>query len=135
MKKTMINYKKMAVAMATVLTMGFSNAAFATGDPVEPKAGLTFTGSYNKLPIFQLVLNNSTATEYTVIVKDNEKTVLLREVLKGTNITRRYKLDVEELSYADGTTFEVTNKLNNETTVYKINSTNYVVENVVIAKL
>lgn len=130
----MINYKKMAVALATVFTMGITNAASAT-DPIETKTGLTFVGNYNKLPIFQLILNNSNAAEYTVIVKDNEKTVLLREVLKGANITRRYKLDVEELSYADGTTFEVTNKLTNETMVYKINSTNYVVEDVVIAKL
>lgn len=134
MKKTMINYRNMAVALATVFTMGFTNSAFAA-DPIEGKAALTFMGSYNKLPIFQLVLNSSIAVEYSIIVRDNEKTVLLKETLKGSNISRKYKLDVEELLYADGTTFEVTNKLTKETTVYTINSTNYFVEEVVIAKL
>lgn len=130
----MINYKNMAVALATVLTMGFTTSAVAA-DPIEGKNSLTFLGSYNKLPIFELQLSNSIAAEYSIIVRDNEKTVLLRETLKGSNISRKYKLDVEELLYANGTTFQVTNKLTKETTVYTVNSTNYVVEEVMIAKL
>ena len=131
----MNKYKKMTVALATVLTMGFTSVAFASGDPVETKAELTFVGKSNRLPVFQLVLNNSIAGDYTVTVRDGEKAVLYSEKVKGVNILRRYKLDTEESSLIDGTTFEVTNRLTNETTVYKISSASYAFENVVIAKL
>ncbi len=130
----MNNYKTMAVALATFITMGITNSAYAA-DPIDGKPELVFMGSNNKLPVFQLTLNNSTTTEYLITVMDNDNTVLLRETLKGSNVSRRYKLDVEELSYANGTTIKVTNKLTKETTVFVINSTSYAVEDVSVAKL
>ena len=130
----MMNFRTMAVALVTVLAIGFTNSTYANGP--EGQGELKFVGhSANNLPVFQLSLNNSTAAEYTVTVRDAEKGILLSEKLKGENISRRYKLDVEELSLAAGTTFEVTNKLTKETTVYEVSSSRKVVENVVVSKL
>lgn len=130
----MMNFRTVAMGLVTVLTIGFTNSTYASGP--EGQGELKFVGhSVNNLPVFQLSLNNSTAAEYTVTVRDAEKRILLSEKLKGENISRRYKLDVEELSLAAGTTFEVTNKLTKETTVYEVSSTSKVVENVVVSKL
>lgn len=129
-----MNFRTVALALVTVLTIGFTNSTYASGP--EGQGELKFVGhSVNNLPVFQLSLNNSTAAEYTVTVRDGEKRVLLIEKLKGENISRRYKLDVEELSLAAGTTFEVTNKLTKETVVYEVSSSRKVVESVVISKL
>jgi hypothetical protein len=134
MKKTMMNFRTVAMALVTVLTIGFTNSTYAAGPGEEGE--LKFVGhSVNNLPVFQLSLNNSTAAEYTVTVRDGEKRVLLIEKLKGENISRRYKLDVEEVAFAAGTTFEVTNKLTKETTVYAVSSSSKVVENVVVSKI
>lgn len=46
--------------------------------------------------------------------------MLLREKLKGENVVRRYKLNTEDLSRIEGTTFEVINKKSKETIVYTI---------------
>ncbi len=55
--------------------------------------------------------------------------------MKGENISRRYKLDVEDLATAEGTTFEVTNKTTKEKVVYEVSSNRTVVEDVTISKL
>lgn len=129
-----MNFRTVAMALVTVLTIGFTNSTYASGP--EGQGELKFVGhSVNNLPVFQLSLNNSAAAEYTVTVRDGEKRILLIEKLKGENISRRYKLDVEELSLAAGTTFEVSNKLTKETTVYEVSSSSKVVESVVVSKL
>ena len=134
MKKTMSNYKMIAMGLVTVLTLGFTNATFAGNNPGSPTE-LKFLGNYNSLPVFQLELNNSAKAEYIITVRDGDKVVLLAEKIKGENISRRYKLDAEEIALIDGTTFEVTNTLTKETSVYEITSNSSVVENTVITKL
>jgi len=129
-----MNFRTAAMALVTILTVGFTNSTYAAG-PGEP-GDLTFVGhSKNNLPVFQLSLKNSDAAEYQVVVKDGEKKILLSEKLKGENISRRYKLDVEDVSLAAGTTFEVTNKSTKETIVYEVKSTRTVVEDILVSKI
>ncbi|MCW3117903.1 MAG: hypothetical protein JWM28_1985 [Chitinophagaceae bacterium] len=136
MKKTMNNYKMIAIGLVTVLTLGLSNATFASNNPDVPSA-LKFMGNVNNFPVFQLELNNSTNAEFIVTVRDADKKILLSEKIKGEKISRRYKLDSEDMSLITGTTFEVTNKLTKESSVYVIdvNTNRTVVENTIITKL
>ena len=87
MKKTMNNYKMIAMGLATVLTLGLSNASFANNNPDVPSA-LKFVGSFNSLPVFQLELNNSVNAEYIVTVRDADKKILLSEKIKGEKTAR-----------------------------------------------
>jgi hypothetical protein len=136
MKKTTNNYKMIAMGLATVLTFGLSNAAFANNKPDVP-AALKYMGNFNSLPVFQLELNNSANAEFIVTVRDADKKVLLSEKIKGEHISRRYKLDAEEMSLITGTTFEVTNRATKESAVYVIdvNTNRTFVENTIITKL
>jgi hypothetical protein len=136
MKKTMNNYKMIAIGLATVLTLGLSNATFANNNPDSPSA-LRFMGNVNSLPVFQLELNNSTHAEFIITVRDGDKKILLTERIKGEHISRRYKLDAEEMSLITGTTFEVTNKETKESSVYliEVNSSRSIVENTIVTKL
>jgi hypothetical protein len=133
MKKTMINFRTAAMALVTVLTIGFTQSTYAAA-PVTTTE-LKFVGSFNSTPVFQLELNNTENAEYVVIVRDSEKKVLFSEKLSGEKISRKYKLQAEELEQVAGTTFEITNKKTKETTKYEVNSSSSFVTDVSIAKL
>jgi hypothetical protein len=134
MKTVMSNYKKMTLALATFVALGFSNASFA-GKSSEGPAILKFVGKVQNLPVFQLCLNNSENSPYVVIVKDADGNVLFKEKLKGEKISRAYELDTDDAEKIGGTTFEVTNLKTNGTSVYKIKSNVTIVNDVEIAKL
>jgi len=134
MKKLMNNYRNVAMALGTILTLGISTSSFANDHNSLP-AELKFIGTFNTPPVFQLELNNTEKAEYTVTVRDADKRILLSEKISGEKISRRYKLDAEDISVVAGTTFEVTNKKTNETTVYEINTSSSFVTDVTIAKL
>jgi hypothetical protein len=134
MKTVIMNYKKMTIALATIVTLGLSNAAFA-GKTNEGPAELKFLGKEKNLPLFQLNLNNSDNSSYVVTVKDAEGNVIFSEKLTGENITRMYKLDTEDAEVIGGTTFEVTNSKTKNTSVYKIKNNVKIVTDVEIAKL
>jgi hypothetical protein len=58
MKKLMNNYRNVAMALGTVLTLGISNSSFA-GNHNDNPAELKFIGNSNSPPVFQLVLYNT----------------------------------------------------------------------------
>ena len=127
-----MNYKKIAIAFATVLTLGLSSTAFAAN---ENPAELKFVGKEQNLPLFQLNLNNSDNISYVVTVKDAEGNVLFTEKLNGENISRTYKLNTEDAEMIGGTTFEVTNGKTKNTSIYKIRNNVKIVTDVEVAKL
>ena len=115
MKKTMISFRTVAMALVTTLAIGFAQSTYAAAPGVP--AELKFVGNFNTHPVFQLELNNAENAEYTVTVRDSEKKLLLTEKVSGQKISRKYKLEAEDLSEIAGTTFEMTNKKTKETTV------------------
>jgi len=134
MKQIINKYKTWIVAAGILIATGISTSSFAAV-PTGPSGELKFLGNSNDLPVFQLVLNNSAKTEYVVTVRDSEKKVLLSEKLKGDKIRRTYKLNLDEIAWISGTTFEVTNKSTGETNVYEINGIGSYVEYVSVARL
>ena len=134
MKKIINKYRKLIVAAGVLITLGISNSSFAS-IPTGPSSELKFMGNSNNLPVFQLVLNSLAKTEYIIIVRDSEKKVLLSEKLKGDKIRRTYKLNMDEISWISGTTFEVTNKSTGETNIYEVNGTASSVEYVSVVKI
>lgn len=129
-----MNYKKIAIALATVFTLALSSTAFAANTN-ETSAELKFVGTDKNLPVFQLNLNNSDNTSYVVTVKDAEGNVLFSEKLTGEKISRSYKLNSEDAEVVAGTTFEVTNGKTKNTSVYKVTNSVKIVTDVEVAKL
>lgn len=136
MKTVMNNFKMMVIAMTAVFTLSFSSVTLASKDSTDNStAEFQFVGKVENLPVFRLVLNNDNAADYQVTVKEENGEVLFTEKLKGANISRMYKLDTDNRDLISGTTFEVTNKTTNQTTVYKIKNLTRTIDNVTIAKL
>lgn len=90
--------KSAALGLVALVTV---NLASATSTPYNNAAELKLVGRQNNQPVYQLNINNSTAQEVIVIVKDVQGEVLHYEVLKGTNLSRNFLLNVEASQEAD----------------------------------
>jgi hypothetical protein len=135
--KAITKTKMITMGLFTFCAMGFTNATFAAstaGNPTE----LKFVGKVNERPVFELNLNNSEAGEYFIDIKDVNNNVLYSEKINGSNLSRRYQLDINDADLSDpafGVRFEVTSATTHQTTVYKISTQTKVTQNIVVAKL
>ena len=77
------------------------NFASATPTPYNNAAEIKLVGRANNQPLYQLNINNTTALEVVVIVKDVQGEILHYEVLKGTNLSRTFLLNVDAGQEAD----------------------------------
>lgn len=129
--------KMITVALIALCTIGSSNTALASKNPNEPME-LKYVGKTENQPVFQLNLNNPNASEYFISIKDQSGKVLYSEKVKGENIRRNYRFDINDfdLSSPDfGITVQVTTAKTHKTEVFHVKSTAHVVENYEVAKL
>ncbi len=135
MKTAIKKTKMITMGLISIFIMGKAQSSFANNgkDPVELKA----ISNLNKQPVFQLKMNNADAGEFVVRVKDGNGDVLYSETLKGKNVTRTYKFDINEESLFDSfnVQFEITSVKTHETSVYKITSNNREIQDIIVAKL
>ena len=133
------NIKTAGIILLGVFALLLSNIALATDvTPIEKisnaVAEIKYAGKINDQPTFRLVIKSSDVEDYSVTIKEAEGEILFRERLKGSQISRTYKFDAEDIDRINGTTFEVTNRTTNVTTTYKISSMKSYTENIVITK-
>jgi HAMP domain-containing protein len=139
MKTSNSNIKTASVVLITAITLFLSNIAQANAvDPIEKisnaVAEIEYAGKINNQPAFRLVIKSRDIEDYSIIIKEEDGEILFRERIKGSQISRTYKLDVEDLDRIIGTTFEITNRATNITTTYKINTLTSYTEYQVVAK-
>lgn len=119
----MNNFKMMVITLTAAFCLSFTTVSLANKSTSENnKAELQFVGKDKSLPLFRLILNSDNPAVYEVNVMEENGTVLLTEKLEGKNISRTYKLNTDDYTMVNGTTFEVTNKQTNITEVYKVSS-------------
>ncbi len=92
------------------------NLASATTTPYTNAAELKLVGRQNNQPVYQLNINNTMAQEVIVIVKDVHGEVLHYEVLRGSNLSRNFLLNVDASQEAD-LRVEVINRSNKSKSV------------------
>lgn len=138
MMRTKLNVAKMVtVSLLAICTLGSSNTALATKSPNEPME-LKYVGKTENQPVFQLNLNNLTDAEYFISIKDQSGKVLYSEKVKGANVSRQYRLDLNEDDMAGsdfGITIQVTTAKTHKSEIFHVRSTTHVVENYEVAKL
>ncbi len=136
--KTKMNAAKMVtVALLALCTIGTSTTALAEKTPNEP-IELKYMGKTQNQPVFQLNLNNPENSEYFISIKDENGNVLYSEKVKGENVTRNYRFDINEFDLSSndfGITVQVTTAKTHKTEEFHVKSTAHVVENFEVAKL
>ncbi len=136
MKTAMKSFKMMVITLTAAFSLSFSTVTLAGEETKDSThAELQYAGKIKDLPAFRLVINNSSTADYLVTVKEENGNVLFSEKLKGKNISRLYRLDAENYDLITGTTFTLTNKATNITTVYKINNYTKVETDLVVTRL
>lgn len=133
MKTVNNNLKLRAFTLAVLVSLLFSNGTFANNEKKQSTTDLQFVCKVKNLPVFRLVLDSEKSNEYIVTVKDEFGEVLFSERLRGTSISRMYKLDSESNDLVSGTTFEVVSS--KKTTVYKIKNLTTTVDDFSVTKL
>jgi hypothetical protein len=137
MKQTIKSAGMIAMGLFTLCTIGLSNSTFAnakTGTPAE----LKYVGKINDQPVFQLSLNNDESGLYFINVKDENNNILYSEKVTGANLTRNYRLAIDDAELNEpgfGVTFEVESATTHKKEVYKVSTQTKVTENIVVAKL
>ena len=128
------NYGKLAI-VALALTLAFTTPTMANdGEKGDHKTELKFIGNMENQPVFELNLANKIEDEYTVIFRDENGNVLYSDKFKGTGLTKKFLLKLEDLG---DTALHVTvkSKNSNTTEVYSINRSHSYVEETQVNKV
>jgi hypothetical protein len=130
MKTTIKNYGIAALFVAISLvsaTAVKANDEGKTASTIE----LRFIGNLENQPVFQLNVPNAEQDEFTITFRDQYGNVLYADRLKGTNITKKFLLNTDEIGN-DLVSVEVKTKKSGKSEVFKINrNVSYVNETVV----
>ncbi|AXY77767.1 hypothetical protein D3H65_28950 [Paraflavitalea soli] len=135
MKTIMRNYGILAIALVA-FTLSFSTSALANNEKekIASAIELKFIGHYENQPVFQLNLNNKEEDEFTITFRDDFGNVLYSGKVKGTSISKKFMLNIEEIG-DNVLSVEVKAKKNNQAEVYKINRNRSYVEETVVSKI
>ena len=134
MKKVLINTRIFAIALAATLITAFSSPALANDEKKPIPVELKFIGNIENQPVFLLTFSNAEENEFTIVVRDEFNYVLYRENVKGINISKKFRLNTEELGDVS-TLFEISGKKTDETVIYEVKNKSRVIEDVVINKM
>lgn len=134
MKTVSINTRIVAVALATIFTVGFASAALASDDKRAIPVELKYLGKFKDQPLFELNFTSAEQSDFTVVIRDNEGNILYKDNVRGGIISKKYLLNTEEIGKVD-LELEVIGKKNQKAVVFEINQNSRVVEDVVVNKV
>ncbi len=135
MKIKMRNYGMMLMAVVA-LTLAFSTTTLANGEknPRSSSIELKFIGHYENQPVFLLNLNNTEEDEFSITFRDDYGNVLYSGKVKGSNISKKFMLNTEEIG-DNVLNVEVKAKKNDKAEVYQINRNRSYVDETVVNKV
>jgi hypothetical protein len=116
-------------ALVALFVLTFSVNAIAN-DEINPSSvvNLKFIGNHQSNPVFELNMLNEAGDEFTITISDLEGNVLYSDRVKGTNISRKFAINTDEIG--DNTLrIDVRSRNSNKKETYNISRTQtYVME-------
>ena len=130
MKKVLVSF---ALSLFFVLSLNLT--ASATDDDKKPSTiEVKMISAVDESPIFQLDLNNKEVEEFYLTIKDNFGNTLYADKVKGSNISKKFKLNPEGMT-DETIRIEVKSKKTNKSEIYTINRSSKYVQETVVSKL
>ena len=129
----MRNLRTLTAAIILASTLSLSATA---NDGNNPSSSIEFkhVGQQANQPVFQLNLNNEQSEEYIVIFRDQAGNTLYTEKFSGTNISRKYSFNKEELGDIQ-LKLEVKSLKTKKSEIFTINRTQSIVEETVVSRV
>src|SRR5687768_12866715 len=94
--KTVLRNSVFALAAVVSLTLSASVKANGGNEPAS-SIEVKFIGNLQSQPVFQLNLLNEVADEFYISISDEQGNVLYSERVKGTNITKKFAINTDEV--------------------------------------
>ncbi|MHA4847791.1 hypothetical protein ACX0G7_26730 [Flavitalea antarctica] len=129
MKRTLVTF---ALSLFFVLSLNLT--ASATDEKKPSSIEVKMISAVDEAPVFQLDLNNKEVEEFYVTIKDNLGNTLYADKIKGSNISKKFKLNPEGM-IDETIRIEVKSKKTNKSEVYTINRSSKYVSETVVNKL
>ena len=129
MKKVLVTF---ALSLFFVLSLNLT--ASATDEKKPSSIEVKMISAVDETPVFQLDLNNKEVEEFYVTIKDNLGNTLYADKIKGSNISKKFKLNPEGM-IDETIRIEVKSKKTNKSEVYTINRSSKYVSETVVNKL
>ena len=136
MKKVMNKSKAIIIAMVAIISTSFSNPLSAMEKNIDPSGvEIKYLGYQGKNPVFEVIFNNVQADNYSITIRDEAGTTLYSEKITGKNISRRYRIDTEDVIPANGLRFEIRVGNSNKTEVYVAGTTESISREMAVNKI
>lgn len=129
MKKVLVTF---ALSLFFVLSLNLT--ASATDEKKPSSIEVKMISAVDETPVFQLDLNNKEVEEFYVTIKDNFGNTLYADKVKGSNISKKFKLNPDGM-IDETIRIEVKSKKTNKSEVYTINRSSKYVSETVVSKL
>jgi hypothetical protein len=130
MKKVLVS-----LAMSLFFVLSLNLTASATDEDKKPSTiEVKMISTVDDSPVFQLDLNNKEVEEFYLTIKDNFGNTLYADRVKGSNISKKFKLNPEGM-IDETIRIEVKSKKTNKSEVYTINRSSKYVQETVVNKL
>ena len=136
MKKVMNKNKAIIIALMAVISTSFSTPLLAMEKKTDPPGvEIKYLGFQGKNPVFEIVFNNLQADNYFISIRDEAGTTLHSEKISGKSVSRRYRINTEEVIPEGGLRFEIRVGSTNKTEVYVAGITESVTREMAVNKI
>ena len=136
MKKVMNKNKAIIIAMMALISTSFSSPLSAMDRKSDPPGvEIKYLGFLDKNPVFEIIFNNAQVDNYFITIRDEAGTTLHSEKISGKSISRRYRINTEEVIPEGGLRFEIRVGSTNKTEVYVAGITENVTREMAVNKI
>ena len=136
MKKVMNKNKAIIIAMMALISTSFSNPLSAMDKKSDPPGvEIKYLGFLDKNPVFEIIFNNAQVDNYFITIRDEAGTTLHSEKISGKSVSRRYRINTEEVIPEGGLRFEIRVGSTNKTEVYVAGVTESVTREMTVNKI
>ena len=128
--------KAIIIAMMALISTSFSNPLSAMDKKTDPPGvEIKYLGFLDKNPVFEIIFNNGQVDNYFITIRDEAGTTLHSEKISGKSISRRYRINTEEVIPEGGLRFEIRVGSSNKTEVYVAGVTESVTREMAVNKI
>jgi len=136
MKKVMNKNKAIIIAVMAFISTSFGNPLSAMDKKSDPPVvEIKYLGFKEKNPVFEIIINNIQVDDYYITVRGESGTALYSEKVSGKNISRKYRIDTEEVIPEGGLRFEIRAGSSNKTEVYVAGTTESITREMAVNKI
>jgi len=136
MKKVMNKNKAIIIAMMAFISTSFSTPLSAMDKKADPPVvEIKYLGFNDKNPVFEIIISGVQADNYFITIRGESGTTLYTEKISGKSISRKYRIDTEEVIPEGGLRFEIRTGSSNKTEVYVVGTTENITREMAVNKI